>query len=139
MSCPARTTPSSRSINDEPSSSPYSSPLLPVRKKTGELRICVDYRALNNVSEKDRYPLPLTKETLNNLSRMQWFSKIDIIAAFNNLRIKEGQEHYTAFRTRFGLYESLVMPFGLTGAPATFQRFINDALRNELDRFCSPE
>jgi hypothetical protein len=68
---------------------------------------------------------------------MKYFTKIDIISAFNNIRIKEGQEYLTAFRTRFGLYESLVMPFGMTGAPATFQRFINDTLREHLDVFCT--
>ena len=68
---------------------------------------------------------------------MKFFSKIDIISAFNNVRMKRGQEYLTAFRTRFGLFESLVMPFGLTGAPATFQRFINDTLREYLDLFCS--
>ena len=86
---------------------------------------------------KDRYPLLLIKETLNNLQGMKWFSKIDIISAFNNVRMKEGQEYLTAFRTRFGLFESLVMPFGLSGAPATFQRFINDTLRGYLDKFYS--
>ena len=68
---------------------------------------------------------------------MKYFTKIDIISAFNNIRVKEGLEYLTAFRTRFGLYESLVMPFGLTGAPATFQRFINDTLRDYLDQFCT--
>jgi hypothetical protein len=68
---------------------------------------------------------------------MKYFTKIDIISAFNNIRMKAGNEHLTAFLTRFGLFESLVMPFGLTGAPATFQRFINDTLREYLDQFCS--
>ena len=80
----------------------------------------MDYRALNEVSVKDRYPLPLIKETLNNLQGMKHFLKIDIISAFNNVRMKEGHEQLTAFLTRFGLFESLVIPFGLTGAPATF-------------------
>jgi len=120
-----------------PSSSPAASPVLFVKKPDGGLRFCVDYRGLNNVSVKDRYPLPLVKESLNNLKGMKYFSKVDIIAAFNNVRIKEGQEYLTAFRTRFGLYESLVMPFGLSGAPATFQRFINDTLRSYLDVFCT--
>jgi hypothetical protein len=119
------------------SSSDSSSPVLFVKKPGGGLRVCVDYRALNEITVKDRYPLPLTKESLNQLKGMKWFSKIDIISAFNNLRIKEGQEHLTAFRTRFGLYESLVMPFGLTGAPATFQRFMNDNLKDYLDIFCT--
>ena len=120
-----------------PSSSAAASPVLFVKKPDGSLRFCVDYRGLNNISVKDRYPLPLTKESLNNLKGMKYFTKIDIISAFNNIRIKEGQEYLTAFRTRFGLYESLVMPFGMTGAPATFQRFINDTLREHLDVFCT--
>jgi len=120
-----------------PSSSPAASPVLFVKKPGGGLRFCVDYRALNNISAKDRYPLPLIKESLNNLKGMKYFTKIDIISAFNNIRVKEGLEYLTAFRTRFGLYESLVMPFGLTGAPATFQRFINDTLRDYLDQFCT--
>ncbi|KAH7462347.1 hypothetical protein FOMA001_g18655 [Fusarium oxysporum f. sp. matthiolae] len=120
-----------------PSSSPVASPVLFVKKPGGGLRFCVDYRALNNITVKDRYPLPLIKESLNNLSGMKYFSRIDIVSAFNNLRIEKGQEYLTAFRTRFGLYESLVMPFGLTGAPATFQRYINDALREHLDIFCT--
>jgi transposase InsO family protein len=120
-----------------PSSSPAASPVLFVKKPGGGLRFCVDYRALNAISVKDRYPLPLTKESLNNLKGMRYFTKIDIISAFNNLRIKKGLEYLTAFRTRFGLFESLVMPFGLTGAPATFQRFINDTLREYLDIFCT--
>jgi hypothetical protein len=120
-----------------PSSSPAASPILFVKKPGGGLRFCVDYRALNAISAKDRYPLPLTKESLNNLKGMKYFTKIDIISAFNNLRIKEGLEYLTAFRTKFGLYESLVMPFGLTGAPATFQRFMNDILRDYLDIFCT--
>ena len=120
-----------------PSSSPVTSPVLFVKKPGGGLRLRMDFRALNEISVKDRYPLPLIKETLNNLNGMKYFTKIDIISAFNNVRMKEGHEKFTAFLTRFGLFESLVMPFGLTGAPATFQRFINDALREYLDRFCS--
>lgn len=120
-----------------PSSSPAASPVLFVKKPGGGLRFCVDYRALNALTVKDRYPLPLTKESLNNLKGMRFFTKVDIISAFNNLRMKKGQEYLTAFRTRFGLFESLVMPFGLTGAPATFQRFMNDTLRDYLDVFCT--
>jgi hypothetical protein len=97
----------------------------------------MDYRALNEVSVKDRYLLLLIKETLNNLQGMKYFLKIDIISAFNNVRMKEGHEKLTAFLTCFRLFESLVMPFGLTRALAIFQRFINDSLRNYLDQFCS--
>jgi len=120
-----------------PSSSPAASPVIIVSKPGGGLRVCQDYRGLNEVTVKDRYPLPLTRETLNNLKDMHYFSKIDIVAAFNNIRMKEGLEYLTAFRTRFGLFESLVMPFGLTGAPGTFQRYMNNVLRKYLDIFCS--
>jgi hypothetical protein len=120
-----------------PSSSPVASPVLFVKKPDGGLRLCVDYRALNAITVKDRYPLPLTTESLNNLKGMRYFTKVDIVSAFNNMRIKEGQEYLTAFRTRFGLFETLVMPFGLTGAPATFQRYINESLREYLDVFCT--
>ena len=73
-----------------PSSSPAASPVLFVKKPGGGLRFCVDYRALNNITVKDRYPLPLVKETLNNLKGMKYFSKVNIIAAFNEIRIKDG-------------------------------------------------
>jgi hypothetical protein len=86
----------------------------------GVYGFCVDYRAMNAITVKDRYPLPLTKESLNNLKGIKYFSKINIISAFSNLRIKKGQEYLTAFRTRFSLYESLVMMFSLTSVPATF-------------------
>lgn len=120
----------------QPSSSPASSPVLFVTKPDSSLRLCMDYRGLNAVSKKDRYPLPLTKETLNSLKGMKYFSKIDIVAAFNNIQIKKGLEYLTAFRTKLGLFESLVMPFGLTRAPATWQRFMNDILRPYIDEFC---
>lgn len=119
------------------SSSPAGAPVLFVRKPGGGLRFCVDYRALNSISRADRYPLPLIKETLAKLRKSKWFTKLDVRAAFHKLRIKEGDEWKTAFRTRFGLFEWLVMPFGLNGAPASFQRYINETLREYLDDFCS--
>jgi len=79
----------------------------------------MDYRGLNAVSEKDRYPLLLTRETLNALKGIKYFSKIDIVTTFNNIRIKKGLEYLTAFRTKLGLFELLVMPFRLTRAPTT--------------------
>jgi hypothetical protein len=120
-----------------PSSSHVTSPILFVKKPDGGLRLCIDYCFLNEILVKDRYPLLLIKETLNNLEGIKYFTKINIISAFNNVRIKEGHEHLIAFLTRFGLFESLVMLFRLIGAPATFQRFINNALREYLDQFCS--
>ncbi|KAL2126283.1 hypothetical protein VTI74DRAFT_1265 [Chaetomium olivicolor] len=119
------------------SSSSASAPVLFVRKPGGGLRFCVDYRGLNAITRKDRYPLPLINETLRSLSKAKWLTKLDVIAAFHKIRIKEGDEWKTAFRTRYGLYEWLVTPFGLTGAPATFQRYINKTLQEYLDEFCS--
>ncbi len=103
------------------SNSPAAAPVLFVKKPGGGLRFCCDYRALNQITRKDRYPLPLIQETLNRISRARWFTKLDIIAAFNKIRIKEGDEWLTAFRTRFGLFEWLVTPFGMANAPSTFQ------------------
>jgi hypothetical protein len=120
-----------------PSSSPVASPVLFVKKPGGGLRFCVDYRGLNAITVKNRYPLPLIRETLNRLAKAKYFTKLDIISAFNKIRVKEGQEWLTAFRTRFGLFEYLVMPFGMANAPATFQHYINDVLFEHLDRFCT--
>ena len=78
----------------------------------------------------------MTKETLNSLKGIRYFSKVNIVAAFNNIHIKKGLEYLTAFQTKLGLFELLVMPFGLTGAPRTWQRFINDILRPYIDLFC---
>ena len=97
----------------------------------------MDYRGLNAVTVKNRYPLPLISETLNRLSRAKIFTKLDIISAFNRLRIREGDEPLTAFKTRFGLFEYLVMPFGLCNGPASFQNYINDTLGEWLDDFCT--
>ena len=119
------------------SNSPAAAPVLFVRKPGGGLRFCVDYRGLNKITRKDRYPLPLIYETLRNIGKAKWFTKVDVIAAFHKIRVAEGDEWKTAFRTRYGLYEWLVTPFGLANAPSTFQRYINWALRDYLDDFCS--
>jgi hypothetical protein len=119
------------------SNSPAAAPVLFVKKPGGGLRFCVDYRALNKVTRKDRYPLPLIQETLRNLSEGRIFTKLDVIAAFHQIRVAEGDEWKTAFRTRFGLFEWLVTPFGLANAPSTFQRYINWVLRDLLDDCCS--
>jgi hypothetical protein len=119
------------------SRSPVAAPVLFAKKPGGGLRFCVDYRALNAITVKNRYPIPLIQETLNRLSKAKYYTKLDIIAAFNRVRIAEGDEWLTAFRTRYGLFEYLVMPFGLANAPSTFQHYVNDALRPFLDVFCS--
>ena len=119
------------------STSPVASPVIFVRKPGGGLRFCVDYRALNAITVKNRYPIPLIQETLNRLSKAKYYTKLDIISAFNRLRIAKGDEWLTAFRTRYGLFEYLVMPFGLANAPSTFQHYVNDTLRPYLDVFCT--
>lgn len=119
------------------SNSPAAAPILMVKKPGGGIRVCVDYRGLNNITKKDRYPLPLFSETLRNIARARWFTKLDIIAAFHKLRLAKGEEWKTAFRTRYGLFEWLVVPFGLTGAPAAFQRYLNGILQDYLDDFVS--
>jgi reverse transcriptase-like protein/integrase-like protein len=119
------------------SNSPAAAPVLFVRKPGGGIRFCVDYRGLNYITRKDRYPLPLIGETLRNVAKSKWFTKLDVIAAFHRIRMAKGEEWKTAFRTRYGLFEWNVMPFGLTGAPAAFQRYLNDVLREYLDDFVS--
>ena len=119
------------------SKSPAGAPVLFAKKPGGGLRFCVDYRALNAITRKDRYPIPLIRETLSSISKARWLTKLDVSAAFHKIRLAKGEEWKTAFRTRYGLYEWMVTPFGLTGAPATFQRYINWALREYLDDFCT--
>ena len=119
------------------SQSPAASPVLFVKKPGGGLRFCVDYRGLNDITIKNRYPLPLISETLSRLSKAVIYSKLDIISAFNRLRIAHGEEWKTAFRTRYGLFEYLVLPFGLCNGPASFQAYINETLREYLDIFCT--
>jgi hypothetical protein len=120
-----------------PTASEAAAPVLFVKKPGGGLRFCCDYRALNAITKHDRYPLPLIAETLRNLSGAKWLTKVDVVSAFHQIRMAKGHEHKTAFRTRFGSYEWLVTPFGLSGAPATFQRYINTLLREHLDDFAS--
>jgi len=118
-----------------PSKSPAGYPILFVPKKNGKLRLCVDYRQLNDITIKNCYPLPLISELRDLLVGAQWFTAIDLKGAYNLIRMKEGEEWKTAFRTRRGHFEYLVMPFGLTNAPATFQTMINEVLRDFLDIF----
>jgi hypothetical protein len=118
-----------------PSKSPAGAPILFVKKKDLSLRLCVDYRGLNAVTIKNRYPLPLIREMMQQLRGAKIFSRIDLRGAYNLVRIKEGDEWKTAFRCRYGHFEYLVMPFGLTNAPATFQGMMNDIFKDLLDRF----
>jgi len=119
-----------------PSESPAASPVLFIPKKDGTLRLCVDYRGLNKITVKNRYPLPLISEILDRAAGAKFFTKLDVKDAYYRIRIRKGDEWKTAFRTRYGLFEYLVMPFGLTNAPATFQSYIHQALGGLLDEFC---
>jgi hypothetical protein len=119
------------------SSSPAGAPVLFVKKAEGSSRLCVDYRGLNEVTIKNRYPLPLIRKTLDCLAKAKWYTKLDLQWGYNQIQIAEGEEWKMAFRTRYGLFEYMVIPFGLTNVPATFQHFINDSLREYLDVFCT--
>jgi hypothetical protein len=116
-----------------PSRSPFGAPVLFAKKKDGGLRLCVDFRGLNKITKKDRYPLPLISDLLDSSGRARIYTKIDLQHAYHLVRIAEGDEWKTAFRTRYGSFEWQVMPFGLTNSPAAFQRFMNDIFSDMLD------
>jgi len=109
-----------------PSKSPIAAPVFFIKKKDGSLRLVQDYRALNAVTVKNRYPLPLISELISQLHRTKYFTKLDIHWGFNNVHIKPRDEWKVAFRTNHGLFEPLIMFFGMTNSPATFQTMMND-------------
>ena len=117
------------------SSSSATSPILFVKKKDGSLRLCVDYRALNDITVKDWHHLPRIEETLNQIRGCRYFTRLDLRVCFNQIRIKKGDKWKTAYWTRYGLFEFLVMLFGLTNAPAIAQCVVNNTLREFLDQF----
>ena len=113
-----------------PSKSPAAAPVFFVKKKDGTLRMVVDYRKLNEITVKNRYPLPLTMELVDALQKAKVFTTLDLRWGYHNVRIKEGDEWKAAFRTRQGHFEPTVMTFGLTNAPATFQHMMNDIFKD---------
>ncbi|KAJ8253828.1 hypothetical protein COCON_G00204400, partial [Conger conger] len=117
-----------------PSSSPVGAGFFFVQKKDGSLRPCIDYRELNNITVRNKYPLPLMDSAFHPLHEATIFTKLDLRNAYHLVRIREGDEWKTAFNTSLGHFEYLVMPFGLTNAPAVFQALVNDVLRDLLGR-----
>jgi hypothetical protein len=118
-----------------PSSSPWGAPVLFVNKKYGSRRMCVDYRSLNEVTIKNKYPLPQIEDMFDQMRGAKVFSKIDLRSCYHQLKIRTEDIPKTTFTTRYGLYEFLVMSFGLTNAPTYFMNLINKVFMEYLDQF----
>ncbi|KAL4013262.1 hypothetical protein IC575_025424 [Cucumis melo] len=118
-----------------PAKAPYGAPVLFQRKKDGSLRLCIDYRALNKLTSRNKYPLSIITDLFDRLHGVKYFSKLDLRSGYYQVRIAEGDEPKTTCVTRYGAFEFLVMPFGLTNAPATFCTLMNQVFHEYLDKF----
>ncbi|TYK28653.1 reverse transcriptase [Cucumis melo var. makuwa] len=118
-----------------PAKAPYGAPVLFQKKKDGSLRLCIDYRALNKLTVRNKYPLPIITDLFDRLHGAKYFSKLDLRSGYYQVRIAEGDEPKTTCVTRYGAFEFLVMPFGLTNAPATFCTLMNQVFHEYLDKF----
>lgn len=119
----------------QPSSSAFASPILLVKKKDGSFRFCVDFRHLNTLTTKSKFPVPVFDQLMDELARASWFSKLDLRAGFHQILMQPGEEFKTAFQMHLGQYEFRVMAFGLTGAVGTFQGAMNSTLAPGLRHF----
>jgi hypothetical protein len=117
-----------------PSTSAFASLVLLVKKKDGGYRFCVDFRHLNALTQKSKFPVPVFDQLMDELHNARWFSTLDLRAGFHQILLRQGKEHKTAFQTHLGQYEFTVMAFGLTGAPSTFQGAMNVTLQPGLRR-----
>ena len=116
-----------------PSKAPCGALILFIWKKSGRLRLCIDYRGLNKITKKDRYPLPLITDLLDRASKARIYTALDLQDTYNLIQIHPGDEWKTTFQTRYGSYESLVMEYGLCNAPSTFQQSMNEIFADLLD------
>ena len=115
-----------------PSSSPYAAPIVLVRKKSGELRMCCDYRKLNSFTRKDAFPIPRMEECIDALTGAKYFSTLDLASGYHQVEMAEEDREKTAFTTPFGLYEWKRLPFGLAHAPAHFPRLMQKVMSDHL-------